>query len=268
MPTVGRQGARRPGNLDKAGPPPYTSPVTRIFLLAAVLFAALPQGVVAASDDGGDPPGKAAGRARRLVENLPLEAKAELRRLYRKYAEAVGNRLEQGWRPGLLDEAAIAGEGDGEEPFKPARLVEDMMAARRREIRELEDTLKRTSPDKELPHYNRTRRAINEKTAELRALREKAMREKGLSRDWSDMVWHELNALEPSHWSARDEVRRTRPFHTGAVLCAVEGEVCLVFDPWAEGKAEVFAFEAWNEGRPGGRFPRDYMLYGLPEKAP
>jgi hypothetical protein len=96
MPTVGRQGARRPGNLDKAGPPPYTSPVTRIFLLAAVLFAALPQGVVAASDDGGDPPGKAAGRARRLVENLPLEAKAELRRLYRKYAEAVGNRLEQG----------------------------------------------------------------------------------------------------------------------------------------------------------------------------
>ena len=240
--------------------------MTLPLLLAAFLAAVSP--AMAASDDGGEPPGRDAGRARRQVENLSVEAKAELRKMYRRYAEVVGNRLEQGWRPGLLDEAAIAGEGDGEEPFKPARLVEDMMAARRREIRELEDTLKRASPEKELPHYNRTRKAIQEKTLEFKALREKALREKGLSRDWSDMVWHELTAMELSHWSARDAVREARPFHTGTVVCGGEAGVCLVFDPWAEGKAEVFAFEAWNDGRQGGRFPRDYMLYGLPEKAP
>lgn len=256
-------GRTRP-RLDKTGAASYTSGVRR--LLLALLLAA----PAAAQDDAGEPPGRAAGRTRRLLENLPVEARAELRRMYRRYAELVTTRLEQGWTPRLLDEAAIAGEGEGEQPFKPARLVEDMMRARRREIRELEDSLKRTSPERELPHYNRTRRAIQDKTLELKALREKALREKGLSRDWSDAVWHDLIAQELSHWSARDAVRRARPFHTGTVVCSNEGEppVCLVFDPWPEGKADVFAFEAWDENEQGGRFPRDYMLFGLPEKGP
>lgn len=262
----------RSTRLDNRGRGSYTSRVRRLVILGAVVLglAATAPAIASAQDDTGEAPGRYAGRARRLLENLPVEARAELRRMYRRYAELVTTRLEQGWTPHLLDEAAIAGQVDGEEPFKPARLVEDMMRARRREIRQLEETLKRASPDKELPHYDRTRRAIQEKTLELKALREKALREKGLSRDWSDAVWHDLVSQELSHWSARDAVRKARPFHTGAVACSNEGDppVCLVFDPWPEGKADVFAFEAWDENEQGGRFPRDYMLFGLPEKTP
>lgn len=251
--------------LDKPRRPPYTPPVTR--LLLAILLS-LPLGARAASHDGGDAPGRAAGRARRLLENLPVDTRAELRTMYRRYAELVSARLEQGWRPGLLDEAVIVGENEGEEPFQPARLVEDMIRARRSEIRELEGTLKRTSPDKELPYYNQVRRAIQDKTLDLNALRAKAAREKGLCRDWSDAVWHMLVESELVNWTARDAVRSARPFHSGAVVCATsqDGELCLVFDPWAEGKAEVYAFEAWDRGQLGGRFPRDYMLHDLPEK--
>jgi hypothetical protein len=240
----------------------------RLLLLLALL--ALPLRAPAADEDTGELPGRSAGKARRMVENLPLEARVELRRMYRRYQDVVSTRLEQGWRPAVLDEADIAGEGDGEEPFKPARLIEDMIGARRRDARELRARLEKLSPEDELPLYNRTRRLLNEKTAELQDLRAKAARGKGLSRDWSDLVWHELSSMELQSWSARDAVRKARPFHTGAVVCSPPEEqaVCLVFDPWAEGKADVFAFDAWNEGAQGGRFPREYMIHGLPEKAP
>lgn len=263
------EGAPRAGlpRLDKPAAAPYTPGVSRAFLAAVLL--SLPA-VFAGAAGEGEPPGRAAGKSRRLLENLPVETRAELRRLYRRYEELVSTRLEAGWKAGLLDESSIAGQGGSERPSRPARLLEDMARARRLEIAGLEETLKRASPDKELPHYSRTRRSIQEKTLELNALRAEAAREKGLCRDWSDAVWHELTLMEPAHWTARDAVRAARPFHTGAVLCAASenGELCLVFDPWPEGRADVFAFDAWDDARPGGRLPRDFMLYGLPEKAP
>ncbi|MDX6769222.1 MAG: hypothetical protein SF051_06790 [Elusimicrobiota bacterium] len=236
-------------------------------LWCALLLAASP---LAASADEGEAPGRAAAKARRLVENLPVEARVELRMMYRRYADAVANRLEQGWRPGLLDEAAIAGEEDGEAPFRPARLTEEMTRARRREIQELEATLRRKSPDEELREYNRVRRLIQSKNEELARLRAQAVRDKGLARDWSDLVWSEFVAMGLEHWSARDEIRRARPLHAAAVACspAEAPSVCLAFDPWRDGRADVFAFDAWDEGALGGRFPRDYLLHDLPEKAP
>lgn len=252
------------GRLDKRRRRAYT-PCVRFLLIAGALLAASP-----AAADVADAPGRAAAKSRRLIENLPVEARVELRRMYRRYAEAVSNRLEQGWRPGLLDEGAISGEGVSEQPFQPARLIEDMIRSRRREIKDLEASLQRKSPDTELPAYNRVRRQIQAKTEELIELRAKAVRDKGLPRDWSDLVWHTLIEMNLEHWSARDEVRRARPFHAAAVACspAEAPVVCLAFDPWREGQAEVLAFDAWDDNVPGGRFPRDYLLHDLPEKAP
>lgn len=237
----------------------------RHLLLAGMLLAARP-----AAADVGNAPGRAAAKSRRLIENLPVEARVELRRMYRRYAEAVSTRLEQGWRSGLLDEGAISGEGVSEQPFQPARLIEDMLRSRRREIKDLEASLARMSPDDDLPAYNRLRRQINAKTAELVELRAKSARGKGLPRDWSDLVWHEFVEMNLSHWTPRDEVRRARPFHAAAVACspAQAPVVCLAFDPWREGDADVFAFDAWDDDVLGGRFPRDYLLHDLPAKAP
>ncbi len=219
------------------------------------------------AQDEGESPGRGAAKSRRLIENLPVEARVELRRMYRRYAEVVSGRLEQGWRAGLLDERVIAG---GEDEVKPARLTEEMIRARRREIRELEAAFDKKTPEKDRPDYVRARRQITAKTLELSELRERGAREKGLCRDWSDLVWHELTAMNLEHWSARDEIRRARPFHSAAVACspAESPTVCLAFDPWREGRADVYAFDVWDEGGMGGRFPRDYLLHELPEKAP
>lgn len=220
-----------------------------------------------ASADVGEAPGRSAAKARRLIENLPLEARAELRKMYRRYADAVASRLEQGWTPGLLDERVIAGE-DG--AIKPARLTEDMIKARRREIRDLESAFEKKTPERDRPDYVRARRLIAAKTRELAELRERAARDKGLCRDWSDLVWHALTQLDLEHWSVRDAVRQARPFHTAAVACspAEAPVVCLAFDPWKEGRADVYAFDAWDDASMGGRFPRDYLLHELPESAP
>lgn len=234
----------------------------RRFLLIAALLARVPVWA-----DVGEASGRPAAKSRRLIENLPVAARAELRKMYRRYADAVATRLEQGWIPGLLNEATISGEaGD----FRPARLTEEMIKARRREIRELEAAFEQKTPEKDRPDYVRARRLITTKTAELAELRERATRDKGLSRDWSDLVWHTFTQMDLEFWSARDAVRSARPFHTAAVACAPADAplVCLAFDPWREGRADVYAFDAWDENVPGGRFPRDYLLHELPESAP
>jgi hypothetical protein len=41
-----------------------------------------------------------------------------------------------------------------------------------------------------------------------------------------------------------------------------------VFDPWTEGKPSVYAFQAWDAKQAGARLPAEYLLHGLPEKAP
>lgn len=229
----------------------------RILLLALAL----------AAPAAAEPPGRAALSARADLNALPAEARAELRRMYVRYADAVSRRLDQGWRGGVLTEAVIE---DVDEPSQPARLLEEAVAKRREEIAALEDSLGKTGPG--LPEHSKTRRRIEAKKAELEAARRKSSREKGVCRDWSDAVWSELNAMDLEHWTVEDRRRQARPFHTGTVACSIEEgrrrPVCLVFDPWEEGKADAFDFEAWDARAPGGRLPASYFLHDLPEKAP
>lgn len=214
-----------------------------------------------------EPPGRPALRARAVLDALPVEARVELRKMYFRYADVVSRRLDQGWRSGVLTEAVIE---DIDVPFQPARLLEEAVAKRRKEVEALEETLGKSGPER--PDYGKTRRRIEDKKEELKAARKKSSREKGICRDWSDVVWSELTAMNPEHWTVEDRRRQARPFHTGAVVCSVgEDErraVCLVFDPWEEGRADAFAFEAWDAHETGGRIPADYFLHGLPEKVP
>ena len=61
--------------LDKGRPPAYT-PDVRLFLLIAALSAS-----VTASADVGEASGRPAAKSRRLIENLPVEARVELRKM-------------------------------------------------------------------------------------------------------------------------------------------------------------------------------------------
>jgi len=196
-----------------------------------------------------------------------VEARAELRRLYFRYVDVVSQRLDQGWKEGVLTEAVIE---DVDEPFQPARLLASAVQKRQKEVLSLEKTLSKSPPDS--AEYKPLRRRLDAKNAELKAAGAKLGREKGLCRDWSDLIWAEITALSPSYWTVEDRRRQARPFHTGAVLCASQEDdshpACLVFDPWEEGKPEVFAFEAWDSRDLGGTIPADYFLHVLPEKAP
>lgn len=212
-----------------------------------------------------EPPGPSALRARTVIDSLPIEARVELRRMYFHYADAVSKRLDQGWGGGVLTEAVIE---DIDEPFQPARLLEEAIAKRRKEIAALEESLSKPGSE----DYGKIRRKIEDKKDELKKARKKASREKGICRDWSDAVWSELTAMNLAYWTVEDRRREARPFHTGAVVCSPDDDrrrsVCLVFDPWESGKADAFAYEDWDAHEPGGLIPVDYFLHGLPEKAP
>lgn len=222
-----------------------------LLLLAAPLHALDPEA-----------PGRPAQRARERIEAMPVEARVELRRLYFRYVDAVARRVEKGWKTGLLNEAVLA---EHEAPFRPARLVEATVRARKREVADLE-----AAAEKDGPKAERAKKALPAKRRELARLRDENSREKGVCRDWSDLAWFELNALEPEYWEIEDRERGARPYHTAAVACAQaeQAPVCLAFDPWAEGKPEVYAHDAWDEREPGGRFPADFFIHGLPEKVP
>jgi hypothetical protein len=228
-------------------------------LLLAVLLAA-PAG---ATDL--DAPGVPAQRAREAIDALPVESRVELRKMYMHYREEVARLLDQGWESGLLSDAVIE---DVDEPFQPARLLEDAHTARRKELDALQASLDKTSRDS--TDYGKLLHKIEAKKDEVDALRRKLKREKGICRDWSDAVWYVLTQLNPDDWTVDDRRRNARPFHTAAVACAPADQptVCLAFDPWAEGKPDVIAFAAWDENESGGRLPADYFLHGLPEKVP
>lgn len=239
-------------------------------LLLAVLSALAPVPVRAADVDA---PGAAAVKARRLIEGLPAEAKVELRRAWFRYREQVAKRLDQGWEPGTLSDAVIEDVG---EPFLPARQLEDAEKNRLADLKDLRASLDKTSKD--VLAYGRIMHKIEDKKAALAQVRRELQREKGVCRDWSDDVWHALTALNLEHWTFEDRRRDARPFHTAAVGCAGGGDaddgghayprVCLAFDPWAEGKPEAYAEEAWDAKDLGGRFPPEYFIHGLPEKVP
>jgi hypothetical protein len=233
----------------------------RLLLLAALL--ALP---AAAAELTTDPDvGVRAQKARDILEDQPVEARVELKRMYRRYKEIVPKKLDAGWTTGLLSEAVIEGV---DEPFQPARLVDDMIARRRKEVERVKAALAKVASD---DPYNdkRIRAVLEEKQRELSRLLSKNRREKGICRDWSDLVWSEFVALELEHWAVRDERRSARPYHTAAVACTPvdDPKVCLVFDPWADGRPNVYAFAAWDESSPGGRFPAEYFNHHLPDKA-
>jgi hypothetical protein len=210
-------------------------------------------------------PGAAALHARDAIETLPLPARLELRRMYMKYRDEVAARLEQGWSPGLLSDAVIE---DVDDPFQPARLLEDSEKNRKKYLADQETKLAKTSRDS-TDYGRQLQRIENEKEVVARARRKNA-REKGICRDWSDDVWYLLTKMDLDQWTVDDRRRDARPFHSAAVACSPQEDprVCLVFDPWTEGKPSVYAYGAWQAKEAGGRIPAEYFLHGLPEKAP
>ncbi|UPT74275.1 MAG: hypothetical protein M0D55_00460 [Elusimicrobiota bacterium] len=231
-----------------------------------LLLAALLAGSAAAAELTTDPDvGVRAQKARDILEEQPVEARVELKRMYRRYKEIVPKKLDAGWATGLLSEAVIEGV---DEPFQPARLVDDMIARRRKEVERVQAALAKVADDDPYNH-RRISAVLVERKAELARLLSKNKREKGICRDWSDLVWSEFVALELEHWAVRDERRTARPYHTAAVACTPvdDPKVCLVFDPWADGRPNVYTFTAWDESSPGGRFPAEYFNHHLPDKA-
>jgi hypothetical protein len=228
------------------------------FLLAALLCAP------AAALDA-DAPGRPALRARDAIEALPVEDRVELRKMFFRYRDEVARRLDQGWEYGILNDAVIE---DVDEPFQPARLLEDAEKHRVAELERLKAGLDATKDDANA--HGLLMQKINGKNDELDRLRRKLRREKGICRDWSDDVWYALTTMNLDDWTVDDRRRTARPYHTAAVACAPADQptVCLAFDPWAEGKPLIYAYSAWDDKDPGGRIPNDYFIHGLPEKVP
>ena len=231
--------------------------------MRALLFALL-LAVPSPAQEGREEAGARAQKARELVDALPPEARVELKKMYRRYKDLVAKKLDAGWRTGVLSEAVIE---DVDEPFQPARLVALMIDLRKKEVDRIAQALSEVASD---DPYNdkRLRAQLEAKKRDLAVLVSRGKRETGLCRDWSDLIWFEFTGMELEHWAARDERRAARPYHTAAVACspAESPSVCLVFDPWTDGRPSVFAFIAWDENSPGGRFPAEYFT-GLPDKA-
>ncbi len=208
--------------------------------------------------------GARAQKVREMIDELPIEARVELKKMYRRYKLAVTRKLDEGWSTGLISEAVIE---DVDEPFQPARLLTGMLELRKKELVRLQEALAEL-PDGEPSKTKRLRAAIDDKKRELSEVTARGKREKGICRDWSDLIWSEFVAMNLEHWGARDERRATRPYHTAAVACSPpeSAAVCLAFDPWEDGRPNVFAYAAWDENAPGGRFPAEYFLHGLPDR--
>lgn len=229
--------------------------------MTALFLALLLAGPAGALDV--DAPGPPALRARAAIEALPAEARVELRKMFFRYREEVLRRTEQGWEGGVLNDAVIE---DVDEPFQPARLLEEAEKNRKKELAGLQASLAKL--DQDANAYGKLLHKINDRKDSLEILHRKAGREKGICRDWSDDVWFMLTGMNLENWTVDDRRRTARPYHTAAVACAPADAptVCLAFDPWSEGTALVYAFSAWDEKGPGGRIPNDYFLHGLPEK--
>lgn len=209
-------------------------------------------------------PGAPAQKAREAIAALEREPRAELKKMYRKYAELVAAKREKGWGWGVLSEAVIA---ETDDPFRPARLLEEGLAGRQKDADRLEKAVREPVSAAEM---RRRRRELDDARADLLRLKKLARREMGVCRDWSDAVWSMLEGLKLEHWTARDDARRARPYHTAAIACAPAEDptVCLAFDPWEDGRPGVYAFRAWDEKEPGGRLPAKYFLHELNAEDP
>lgn len=193
--------------------------------------------------------------------SLPREAQKELFVLYATYNEAVQKRMEDGWYAGLLSGELV------EEPDMvrlPARQTEAALAKRSKELKALEAQYEKLRG--ELASAG-VRPRIEAKKLEVRKARKADSRGKGLCIDWSDMVWAELLKLPLEHWRVRDERRTAAPYHTSAVVCTPQEspEVCLAFDPWEEGRPDVFEFRSWDEGSRKDKVAPEFFIHQLPE---
>lgn len=193
--------------------------------------------------------------------SLPREAQGELFTLYARYNEAVQKRIEDGWYTGLLTGELV------EQPdviHLPARQTEQALEKRRRELTSLEAELKKVEGRAaSTPLFEK----VKAKKLEVRRARKADDRAKGLCLDWSDMVWAELVKTSPEHWRVKDERRAAAPFHTSAVVCTPqeEPELCLAFDPWESGRADVFEFRDWDQASTKARIAPEFFLHQLPD---
>jgi hypothetical protein len=207
-------------------------------------------------------PGSVAAQA--AVKALPEPAQTELFTLYARYNELVSNHVEEGWRAGLLSDE---GTKTTQDDTLPVRQLEESARSREAQIQALDKKLERPDPGTVV----RLRQDRDAAQARLIALRSALARAKGTCLDWSDLVWAELSRQNPQYWSVTDRERVARPFHTGAVLCSQNTpesdsrQVCLVFDPWQRGQADVYEAGEWDRDPYAGRIPADFFLHDLPE---
>ncbi len=180
------------------------------------------------------------------LEARPREARYELGQLYWRYTELVNERLAQGWRAELLSGEIIEHQ---EEAILPIRQAEEALAKREAELKLLDGE------------------ALLAKDKEVKRARRRLKRSKGLSIDWSDAVWAELMKTPAGSWSISDLARTAQPRHTAAVVCTPpeKPELCLAFDPWTSGEANVYEFWSWDQGSFQTRIPPEYFLHHLPE---
>jgi len=199
----------------------------------------------------------------REISLLSKPELVELRKLYGRYAELVQKRLDDGWRAGLESGELIE---HPEEARLPGRQLEESVAQRETELQRLKDLKAKA---KTMADADRLEEAVDDKTSELKKLRRQLARAKGTCADWSDAVWAELLKLKPQGWDLRDGPRQTRPWHTAAIACAPAGAevptICLAFDPWKNGAADVYEFDSWDQGSFDGRIAPEFFLHHLPE---
>jgi hypothetical protein len=218
------------------------------------------------------------------IENLPVESRYELFTLYQAYIETVNSRRAQHWRKGLLNGEIV---DHPDEAILPVRQLEEAAAKREPEVAALEAQVKQEKLDAPPPPVREpnqtdwsqppeeTRRkpspaeiALKAKRKELKSFKSRLSRSKGLSLDWSDAVWADLQKVDAEHWSITDQARTVSPRHTGAVVCtpADAPTICVVFDPWKTGEPDVYEYSAWDGGSFENRVPPEYMLHGLPDR--
>jgi hypothetical protein len=207
-----------------------------------------------------------AEKALDALAGKPLAALTELRELYVRYADVVASKKDlDGWSYGM-ETGRVVDHPD--ERILPARQAADAYRLRQAELRKLEDAYAAATGAFQDETREDLRIAVDKKRREARAARGVTRRTKGLDLDWSDQVWYELNKLDPEEWSVSDAVRDATPRHSSAVVCtpAESPTLCLAFDPWFRGEADVYEYDSWNEGSTAGLIPAEYFLHHLPER--
>lgn len=199
----------------------------------------------------------------RAISRLPRPALFDLRKLYERYAEVVYKRVEDGWRAGLESGELIE---HPEEARLPVRQLEEAAVKREAELKRLEAGVAKAATQAEREQLEDS---VSAKASELKKLKKQLARSKGTCADWSDVVWAELSKVRAPDWDLRDASREARPWHTAAVACSPAGSqtptVCLAFDPWNTGSADVYDFDSWDQGSFDGRIAPEFFLHHLPE---